>query len=221
MKLRRFFQAVFATGFIFGQPPAWSAGPFPTCKDVISKQEAQKGIPQDLLKAIAAVESGISPWAINAKGRAHIFKSKEAAAQYVRELVEEGIGNFSVGCMQLHYASHRRYFKSVEAMLEPENNIAHAATLIKKLERRHGSLERAVKLYHSPSPTHHNPYQKQVYGLWGKFRGSHKPKGTALKAVALKKPIPQKTSPKISKRSSKIKFGVGGVASQKNKREKI
>jgi len=192
MKLKSIFQIMAISALFCAQFPVWSAGmPLKgstlVCKDVISKQEAQKGIPQGLLKAIATVESGISPWAINANGRAHIFRSKEAAAKYVRELVESGMGNFSVGCMQLHYASHRHHFKSVEAMLEPENNIAHAAKLIKNLERHHGSLDRAVKFYHSSSPTHHNPYKNRVYGMWAKFGGGHPgSKGPLLKPVALK-----------------------------------
>lgn len=192
MKFTRLCRFIIVMELILTQVPACLASTLSICKEVISRQEAEKGIPQDLLKAIATVESGISPWAINVKGRAHIFKSKEAAAKYVRELVGDGLVNFSVGCMQLHYASHHRHFSSVEAMLEPENNIAHAAKLIKQLRSRHGSLERAVKLYHSASPTRHNLYQKRVYGLWGKFRG-----GSNLKAGALKKSASQKASLKM------------------------
>ena len=222
MKLKSIFQVVMLGGVLCAKFPAWSSSlPLSACKDVISKQETQKGIPQGLLKAIAAVESGISPWAVNANGRAHIFRSKEAAAKYVRELAESGMGNFSVGCMQLHYASHRRHFKSVEAMLEPENNIAHAAKLIKSLERRHGSMDRAVKMYHSASPEHHNPYKNRVYGMWAKFGGSHGPKtvkGPLLKPVALK--ADQKHSVKPFKDSTKIKFGVGAASGKKNKDQK-
>lgn len=219
MKLKTFFRIAVAAGVLLGQSPVWSAGPLVSCKDVIAQQEAQKGIPQDLLKAIAKVESGISPWAVNARGRSYIFRSKEAAAKYVRELVGEGVTNFSVGCMQLHYASHRRHFKSVEAMLEPANNIAHAAKFIKNLERRYGSMERAVKLYHSASPTHHNRYQKRVYGMWAKFRRPKK--DTPLKTVALQKITPQKSFVKAPKRTSKIKFGVGAVSANQSKNQKI
>lgn len=185
-------------------------------KEVIAQQETQKGIPQDLLKAIAKIESGISPWAVNAGGRAHIFRSKEAAAKYVRELVGEGTTNFSVGCMQLHYASHRRHFKTVEAMLEPENNIAHAAKLIKNLERRHGSMERAIKLYHSPSPAHHNPYKNRVYGMWAKIRQPAS-KGSALKTISLETTKNSKLIIKKNRAVSKINFGVGAAAAKKRK----
>jgi len=228
MKLKSIFH-ILMIGLWCTPFQVWSAGmplkgAIPMCKDVISQQETQKGIPQGLLKAIAAVESGISPWAVNAHGHARIFRSKEAAAKYVRELVESGTGNFSVGCMQLHYASHRRYFKSIEAMLEPENNIAHAAKLIKNLERRHGSMDRAVKLYHSSSPAHHNPYKNRVYGMWAKFGGGYLESkkannGSLLKPVTLK--AGQKKAGKAPKRSTKIKFGVGAASLKKNKNQKV
>lgn len=226
MKLKSIFQ-VMVIGLFCAQFPVWSSGialkgaiTKSTCKDVISKQEAQKGIPEGLLKAIAAVESGISPWTVNARGRAYTFASKEAAASYVRELLEDGVKNISVGCMQLHYPSHRRHFTSVEEMFEPENNIAHAAKLIKKLERRYGSIDQAVKMYHSPSPSHHNPYKNRVYGMWAKFGGYHSGaktgKGPLLKTVALK--TNQKSGFMPANRSTKIKFGVGAAWSQTRKR---
>lgn len=212
MKRHLFFQLTL--GFILLITSGSIQATGSTCKTVISKQEEQKGIPQDLLKAIAVVESGISPWAVNAQGRAHIFKSKEAAARYIRELVEEGVGNIGVGCMQLHYASHRRHFKSVEEMLEPEKNIAHAAKLIKNLQHRHGSIDRAVQMYHSASPAHHKPYKNRVYGIWAKIRRS-KPKDTALKPASLEVPA-QKIVTKTPKSPPKIKFGVGGQGSRKS-----
>src|SRR5262249_49780364 len=133
----------------------------------------------------------------------------DAAAKFIRGLLDQGVGNIGVGCMQLHYASHRRHFKSIEAMLEPEQNIAHAAKLLRNLERRHGSLERAVKMYHSASPTHHNPYKNRVYGAWTKIRGKNKIQDTMLKPVVFQ------TTGKATKRASKIKFGVGAAASKK------
>lgn len=225
MKLKLIFQ-VMVIGFLCTPFPTWSSGMAlkgaitkSTCKDVISKQEAQKGIPQGLLKAIATIESGISPWTVNARGRAHTFGSKEAAASYVRELLEDGVKNISIGCMQLHYPSHRRHFTSVEEMFEPEKNIAHAAKLIKKLERRHGSIDQAVKMYHSPSPSHHNPYKNRVYGMWAKFGatppGAKAVKGPLLKPVALK--TGQKNTIVPSKHSTKIKFGVGAAWGQTSK----
>lgn len=193
MKYKKFIYSTILVTLMLVHCPAWSvsAEVVSLCKETISTQEKQKGIPQGLLKAIAMVESKISPWAINAKGRAYIFNSKEAAVKHARKLVESGFRNFSVGCMQIHYASHRGQFKSLEDMFDPENNIAHAARLIKKLERRYGSLEWAVKRYHAPSPRYYNPYQRRVYRLWGQFRAPDKPRATPVKAVAHESFSPQ------------------------------
>ena len=190
----------------------------PACTNVITRQEAQKHIPSGLLKAIAMVESGMSPWAVNARGHAHNFTSKEKAATYIRQLIDEGVGNIGIGCMQLHYASHHRSFRSVEEMLEPEKNIAFAAKLLKNLESRHGSLDTAVKRYHSALPSCNKPYKKRVYGMWAKIRRPERDakagKKDALKPVSFS---PHAAAVKIDKKSlkkqlksgRKIKFGVG------------
>jgi hypothetical protein len=213
MKLKSFFQMMLVIVFFStaALTPTWSVGIFLTCADHIAKQETEKGIPQGLLKAIAMVESRISPWAVNALGRAHFFKSKEAAAKFIRGLVARGVGNIGIGCMQLHYASHHRHFKSVEDMLEPKNNIAHAAKLLRHLKSRYGSIERAVKLYHSASPYYHNIYKTKVYGAWTKIQSQNKSQNASLKSVAFKAPYKTPHAQAIPN----IKFGVGAMTKKK------
>lgn len=230
MKLKSIFQVMMMIGLLSPQSPVHSSGMAlketiikSTCKELISKHEAQRGIPQGLLKAIATIESGIFPWSVNARGRAYTFESKQAAANHVRALLEDGVKNISIGCMQLHYPSHRRHFTSVEEMFEPENNIAHAAKLIKNLEHRHGSLDQAVKMYHSPSPSHHNPYKNRVYGMWAKFGGSPSSsktmKSSRLKPVVLKER--QKKSLMRSQQSTKVKFGFSPISVKEDNNQKI
>lgn len=222
MKVKSLSKVIVLTSLVVGVLAGQTQASASLCKAAIAKHETQKGIPQGLLRAIAKIESGFSPWVVNSRGRGHVFHSKEAAAQYIKQLVQGGFTNFSVGVMQLHYASHRRNFTSVEEMLEPENNVAHAAKLIKNLEHRTGSMERAVKLYHSPSPAHHNPYQRRVYGVWAKLRGSLKPEPTMIKTVTFKREIPQAeigqtkiASPQVH--STKIKLGIRGSTTKKKR----
>lgn len=145
-----------------------------TCKAHISKQEQAKGIQTGLLEAIAVIESKLNPHAVNACGRAHHFKSAADAANFVKKKQQEGVKNISVGAMQLHVPSHRHNFKSIEAMMDPEQNIAYAAKLLKRLERKTGSTEEAVKLYHSPNPVASEAYKTRVFGAWAKIRKSNK-----------------------------------------------
>ncbi|HLD95499.1 MAG TPA: transglycosylase SLT domain-containing protein [Alphaproteobacteria bacterium] len=139
------------------------------CEQIFEEQEKAKGLPEGLLQAISKVESNYSPFAINAKGRAYYFDTKQEAAEFIRSLRSQGIQNINIGYMQLNYASHRGQFSSEEEMLEPESNIAYAAKLLKKLSSRHG-VEKAVKLYHSPNENHHNPYKNKVYSHWGQIK---------------------------------------------------
>jgi hypothetical protein len=211
--------------FLFSSVPcsAEMVSKLPLCKEIIARQETKKHIPRDLLKAIAIVESGISPWIVNAHGGAHNFSTKNEAVKYIRKLVDDGVKNIGVGCMQLHYFSHHHSFGSVEQMLEPEKNIAYAATLLKKLEGRYGSMDKAVKMYHSASPFYHNPYKNRVYGTWAKIRRpvdkgqkDNSGKRVHLHKTSLSKTLPKKPVENFARFSRKIVFGIGTPFSKKS-----
>jgi soluble lytic murein transglycosylase-like protein len=140
-----------------------------TIDRVIEKEERDNRIPQGLLKSISKVESGHSPYAVNAKNGSNIFRSKSEATAFISRTVRNGHHNISVGCMQLHYKSHRRNFRSVDDMLTPEKNIAYAARHLKRLHDKYGTWEKAVKMYHASSARHNGAYYRKVMG-------SYKPK---------------------------------------------
>lgn len=127
--------------------------------------EVKHGIPENLLMAIAHFESNKSAYAVNARGRGHFFKTKEQAAAFIDKLVKEGYKNINVGCMQLNYAAHRKRFKSLEDMLEPEKNIAYAARLLVSLKRSHGSWERAVEAYKGSFSETSQNYRSRIFSL--------------------------------------------------------
>ena len=156
-------------------------------RSVILKHEKEKGIPHGLLLAIATVESKTSPYVINAQGRAHYFKNLESAANFVRGLQKKGVYNINVGCMQLNFPSHRRHFSSIEKMIDPESNISYAAKLLKRLERNHGSLERAIRYYNSASPVINTRYKAKVDNAWAQTRKVAPYCGKITSAISLKK----------------------------------
>lgn len=196
----------------------------PSCRSHIASAEAKNGIPAGLLEAIATVESGVKPWVINYRNRAQFFHSKEAAAARIRELQRQGIRSINIGCMQLHAPSHQRQFKSIEDMLEPANNIPYAAGLLKKLHRQHGSMERAVKYYHSPSPVHNVRYLAKINRTWKRLKGksSDLPEATPSKfaptgAGALIKPatlLVESGKSKAHKHKVRAGYGVGKKGSR-------
>jgi soluble lytic murein transglycosylase-like protein len=167
-----------------------------SCHEIFQSQEEEKGLPQGLLQAISKVESNYSAYAINAKGRAYHFNSKEEAADFIRSLKNEGVRNINIGYMQLNYASHRSNFSSEEHMLDPQANIAYAAKLLKRLSSRHG-VEGAVKLYHSPHAHHHEPYKNKVYAHWAQLKRKNNSSAAAVKKAAAKKvePVAKKEVP--------------------------
>ncbi|MDR2458537.1 MAG: lytic transglycosylase domain-containing protein [Holosporales bacterium] len=135
--------------------------------DMIEKAALQYGIPSELLRAMAMVESGCSPYSVNTAGGARRFNSETEAVNFIKDEVRRGNRNMSVGCMQLHYQTHGRYFTSVADMVSCEKNILYAASLLRSLYDRYGSWEKAVKMYHSRRAKYSSRYYKKVMKQYG------------------------------------------------------
>ena len=129
---------------------------------IIEREEENKGIPKGLLKSMVFVESGNNPYAVNSSKKSHHFQSKAQAANFINTSINGGRENLSVGCLQLHYKTHGKYFASVEDMIDPVNNISYAANLLKNLYNKYGNWETAVKIYHSGKAQHNSAYYQKV-----------------------------------------------------------
>lgn len=155
--------------------------------------EGKHGIPDNLLTAIAHMESKCSPYAVNARGRGFYFKTKEEAVAFVEQLIEEGTTDINIGYMQLHYPSHKNRFASVADMIDPSHNIAYAAKLLKSLYKTYGSWEKAVERYKSDFCESSRQYQRQVYGFLANVYIPQMKHHEAMKPIGLtvdKKSIP-------------------------------
>ena len=117
-------------------------------RQLIAVQEQQNNIPSGLLLAIATVESGSEPYALNIQGKSLIGSNKREAAALIHEALAEGITNIDVGVMQLNVKWHRENFGSIEEMLEPKKNIEYAASFLLTLYKKYGDWHKAVRLYH-------------------------------------------------------------------------
>lgn len=53
----------------------------------------------------------------------HIFVNKQIAVKIVENLIEKGIRNIDIGCMQINYKVHGKHFRNIEEMFEPRNNV--------------------------------------------------------------------------------------------------
>ena len=135
-------------------------------RQLIAVQEEQNNIPSGLLLAIATVESGSEPYALNIQGKSVIGRNKTEAVNLIHEALAKGITNIDVGVMQLNVKWHRENFKSIEEMLEPKKNIEYATGFLLKLYKKYGDWHRAVRFYHSSTAEYYRKYSRKITLAW-------------------------------------------------------
>jgi DNA polymerase III alpha subunit len=134
---------------------------------LVSDVSRLAGVPAKLLEALVKVETGVSsnnawPWTIQVKGKSYYFKNKEQAVRYASTLLENGLENFDVGLAQVNYRWHGDQFASLHHLMTPRLNLLYAAKLLKETYLKTRSWEKAIKLYHSSTPSHQEKYWKRV-----------------------------------------------------------
>jgi hypothetical protein len=157
-------------------PPPAAAGAFPKgpgaqCRAAIRAAERAQDIPDQLMAAIARVESGRRepdgtvdpwPWSINAEGIGHVYDSKAQAIAAVRALQSEGVRSIDVGCMQVNLMHHPDAFASLEAAFDPVANANFAAEFLQELHDETGTWPAATAWYHSATPALGADYRRKV-----------------------------------------------------------
>ena len=147
------------------------------CEYLAKDAESRHGLPENILLSISRVESGFRkvdgvtrawPWTLNAGGDSAYFQTKEAALDHLKEKTKKGTTNIDIGCMQLNYRWHKKFFNNLDDMMNPEKNVDYSARFLKKLHKRHGSWEKAVKYYHSSKSKFNVKYYKKVKAVWKK-----------------------------------------------------
>jgi hypothetical protein len=135
-------------------------------KALITEQEELHKIPSGLLLAIATVESGSEPYALNIQGKSVIGRNKTEAVNLTHEALAKGITNIDVGVMQLNIRWHRENFGSIEEMLDPKKNIEYAASFLLTLYKKYGNWHRAVRFYHSSRAEYYRKYSRKITLAW-------------------------------------------------------
>ncbi len=138
----------------------------PSCAELAEEAGAKLGIPQGLMSAISLVETGTGgrawPWTLNEGGKGSHFDTKDEAVAHLRAVLDTGVSNVDVGCMQLNVRWHGKGFQSPEAMLDPVQNTTYAALFLLELYKRLGTWEAATANYHSADSDRGAAYQKKV-----------------------------------------------------------
>lgn len=107
-------------------------------------------VPVELTQAIARVESGGSPYALNIAGRGYFFKTREDALAAAKQAEAAGL-SFDSGIMQINNWWLKRYDLPLEAMFEPAANVLLGSWILKQELNRAGDTWEAVARYHSPN----------------------------------------------------------------------
>lgn len=139
----------------------------PDCDRAARAAATKHGVPFQILRAIARVESGRMtngvfqpwPWAVNLDGKGLYFETRRAAAAYLAQNRAAGRTNFDVGCFQINNTWHGQAFAGIDDMLDPNRNADYAARFLSELFAEVGSWEIAVGHYHSRTPDKASRYQ--------------------------------------------------------------
>ncbi len=159
-----------------GPPPYdWYA-----CEDEARRLELQEKIPKLLLTAVTYTETGRRgpqgqkimswPWTLHAEGKSLHFRTKEDAVNAVRALMDRGVRNIDVGCMQINLRYHPQAFTSVEEALDPLANLSYGVAFLKRLQARHKGWPAAIQNYHSANKSVNQVYRKKVFSIWDQLR---------------------------------------------------
>jgi len=101
------------------------------------------GVSYELLYALAKVESGLYPYAVNVEGRSYYPKSVKEALGLIR-----GKKNYDLGLMQINAYWVRKFNLKPEWLLDVEYNAKMGAAILSYCMGLFGNTWRAVECYH-------------------------------------------------------------------------
>jgi hypothetical protein len=133
------------------------------CEAEMTRAAEAHDVPLGVLYAVGMTETGqrgkLHPYALNIAGRPYFATGVRDAVETFGKERERGVRLIDLGCMQINHHYHGKEFASVEAMLDPVQNVDYAARFLKHLRRREGSWTLAVARYHAGP--NNNPAQKR------------------------------------------------------------
>ena len=123
------------------------------CEPQIIRAAERYGVPVGILYAVGLTETGkkgsLQPNALNIEGKAVFPRSRREAVAAFEAARAKGDKLIDLGCMQINHHYHSAHFRSVEAMLDPRQNVDYAARFLAQLHARHETWSMAVARYHA------------------------------------------------------------------------
>lgn len=144
--------------------------PSDLCFQAASDAAQQTGVPFEVLRAIATVETGRKgrpwPWTVNFGGDGRWFDTAAEAEASVADALDKGATNVDLGCFQLNYRWHAEGFASITDMLDPAQNAIYAAEYLAKQFSQTGDWALAAAAYHSGTPEYAAVYQAKFEAIY-------------------------------------------------------
>lgn len=155
--------------------------PWEICETVTSVVATERRIPDQLLQSIAIVETGrwradageivAWPWTVSSGDAGTFFATRQEAINHVYALMDMGVTNIDVGCMQVNLRYHGDRFEDVNAAFDPFVNAGYAADFLVRLRSEASSWREAAGNYHSKTPEYHDRYRAKLDRIWNERRG--------------------------------------------------
>lgn len=146
------------------------------CTRYFSEYEKLYQIPENMLQAIAQVESGVWdnaskstlpwPWTANYGGTGKFFSSRQELLEWLQEMDLRSIKSIDVGCMQVNLYYHSHAFSSREQAVDPRQNVEYAARFLREKYDETKNWFEAVGAYHSKTYGVGSEYASKVMARW-------------------------------------------------------
>jgi len=101
------------------------------------------GVPYEILYALATVESGLNPLAVNIAGRSYYPRTREEVLRLIG-----GERNYDLGLMQINSYWVRKLDLRPEWLLDPGFNAKVGAFVLRYCMSRFGNTWKAIDCYH-------------------------------------------------------------------------
>jgi soluble lytic murein transglycosylase-like protein len=128
--------------------------------------------PPTLAMAIADIESGFHPWAVNIQGKSHYMKSRESALALIRKASAQR-KSYDVGLMQINsYWLDKLRLDPVD-VLDPKINVIIGCWILSEELKRHGMNWKGIGAYHTPVnkyPARARAYAEKAMRAWEDYK---------------------------------------------------
>ncbi|MGY6547884.1 MAG: lytic transglycosylase domain-containing protein [Roseinatronobacter sp.] len=186
-----------------------AANPAQLCEAAARTASARHGVPLDVMRAIALVETGRTrngtlepwPWALNFGGPGAWAATREDALRMARARIESGHRNVDLGCFQVNFHWHGENFTSLDQMIDPQVNADYAARLLLAHKARRGTWEAAAGAYHSGTPALAERYIANFRKMLGRAQGGTQLASTPMLPLA---PLSQENAMLVPAREERL-----------------